>query len=144
VRPARARASVSGSTYGSHLVFYLSLWAIRTPGCGSFGFLLYPTPLLFRFLDARSAGTPALRARPTSAVLQDAVGGLKREKETIRGRFCFLFFVFFFFFARTMNFILIHECTAVIDSGYRETRKLRILFLRITNYTRRSSPNFID
>lgn len=48
-----------------------------------------PTPLLFRFLDARSAGTSALRVRPTFAVRQDTVGGLKEEeKKTVRGR-CF-------------------------------------------------------
>lgn len=39
------------------------------------------TPLLFRFFDARSAGTPALRVCPTSAVRQDAVSGLKGGKK---------------------------------------------------------------
>lgn len=64
VRLARARAPVSRSTYGSHLVFYLSLWAIRTPGSGSFGLLLY-LPL---FSSGSSTSAPQARPRRESVL----------------------------------------------------------------------------
>jgi len=42
-----------------------------------------PTPLLLTFLDVRSAGTPALRAGPSSAVRGETADDLKKE---IKGR----------------------------------------------------------
>jgi len=37
------------------------------------------TPLLFRFFDIRSIGTPAPRVRPTSATRREVIGGLKER-----------------------------------------------------------------
>jgi len=73
VRPARARGSVSRSTYGSHLVFYL--WPMRTPGSGSFGCLLY-LPLF-----SLASSTSAPQARPRC---EEAADDLKKD---IKGHF---------------------------------------------------------
>lgn len=40
------------------------------------------TPLLLRFFDIRSAGTPAPRVEPTSATYREVTGGLK-EKDVL-------------------------------------------------------------
>lgn len=80
---ARARAPVSRSTYGSHLVFYLSLWAIRTPGSGSFRLLLY-LPLF-----SSGSSTSALQTRLyCESILRDSPRSDQRPEKEARG--CFL------------------------------------------------------
>lgn len=133
VRPARARASVSRSTYGSHLVFCLSLWAIRTPGCGSFGFLLY-LPLF-----SSGSSMPAPQARPRcESVLPSRFAKTRSAAWKKKKKKPFADVVF----ARTMNLtnIIIDECTAANRETLpwsRKGRELRISFLCIINYTRR-------